>query len=385
MNPAPPSHRLALKLNTENLNTSLLDNLTTAVVLLNKDLKVIYINPAAEALLETSDKHSHNLYIGEILLNEKQIIKPLKSVMDNGITYISRKVRLLKNNTSSMTVDYSASRVLYQNETFIMLELQELDRSYNISRKEMLISNHETTLGLVRGLGHEIKNPLGGIRGAAQLLADELPSKELKDYTNVIIEEADRLVGLIDRLTGQYKKPALQKINIHEILERVYNLVIAETRGSIKLSKDYDPSIPEITGDLGQLIQAVLNIVRNAMQALTESEKEIGNPEIILRTRTVNHSTIGSMMHKLVAKIEIIDNGPGIDSDIIENIFYPLISGRHTGTGLGLSLSQNILKNHNGLIECESRNGKTCFTISLPLSNEHEVDEIGAKAFEEKA
>ncbi len=385
MNPAPPSHRLALKLNTENLNTSLLDNLTTAVVLLNKDLKVIYINPAAEALLETSDKHSHNLYIGEILLNEKQIIKPLKSVMDNGITYISRKVRLLKNNTSSMTVDYSASRVLYQNETFIMLELQELDRSYNISRKEMLISNHETTLGLVRGLGHEIKNPLGGIRGAAQLLADELPSKELKDYTNVIIEEADRLVGLIDRLTGQYKKPALQKINIHEILERVYNLVIAETRGSIKLSKDYDPSIPEITGDLGQLIQAVLNIVRNAMQALTESEKEISNPEIILRTRTVNHSTIGSMMHKLVAKIEIIDNGPGIDSDIIENIFYPLISGRHTGTGLGLSLSQNILKNHNGLIECESRNGKTCFTISLPLSNEHEVDEIGAKAFEEKA
>ena len=385
MNTVTPSHRLALELNTENLNTSLLDNLTTAVVLLNKDLKVIYINPAAEALLETSDKHSHNLYIGEILLNEKQIIKPLKSVMDNGITYISRKVRLLKNNTSSMTVDYSASRILYQNETFIMLELQELDRSYNISRKEMLISNHETTLGLVRGLGHEIKNPLGGIRGAAQLLADELPSKELKDYTNVIIEEADRLVGLIDRLTGQYKKPALQKINIHEILERVSNLVIAETRGSITLSKDYDPSIPEITGDLGQLIQAVLNIVRNAMQALTESEKEISNPEIILRTRTVNHSTIGSMMHKLVAKIEIIDNGPGIDPDIIENIFYPLISGRPTGTGLGLSLSQNILKNHNGLIECESQNGKTCFTISLPLSNEHEVNETGAKAFEEKA
>ena len=385
MNTVTPSHRPALELNTENLNTSLLDNLTTAVVLLNKDLKVIYINPAAEALLETSDKHSHNLYIGEILLNEKQIIKPLKSVMDNGITYISRKVRLLKNNTSSMTVDYSASRILYQNETFIMLELQELDRSYNISRKEMLISNHETTLGLVRGLGHEIKNPLGGIRGAAQLLADELPSKELKDYTNVIIEEADRLVGLIDRLTGQYKKPALQKINIHEILERVYNLVIAETRGSITLSKDYDPSIPEITGDLGQLIQAVLNIVRNAMHALTESEKEISNPEIILRTRTVNHSTIGSMMHKLVAKIEIIDNGPGIDPDIIENIFYPLISGRPTGTGLGLSLSQNILKNHNGLIECESQNGKTCFTISLPLSNEHEVNETGAKAFEEKA
>jgi two-component system, NtrC family, nitrogen regulation sensor histidine kinase GlnL len=389
MNAVAPFHRFTPDLNIENLNTSLLDNLTTAVIVLDKDLHVIYINPAAEALLETSDKYSHSLYVGEILLNAEKLIEPLKNVMDNGVTYISRKVSLVKTNTKSMTVDYSASRLIYENETLLMLELQELDRSYNISRKEMLISNHETTLGLVRGLGHEIKNPLGGIRGAAQLLADELPDNELQDYTNVIIEEADRLVSLIDRLTGQYKKPALQKINIHEILERVYNLVIAETRGSIELVKDYDPSIPEITGDLGQLIQAVLNIVRNAMQALTESEIKIIHPQIILRTRAVNHATIGTKMHKLIAKIEIIDNGPGINPDIIENIFYPLISGRAIGTGLGLSLSQNILKNHNGLIECDSKDGKTCFTISLPLSKEHETNEHQAgdnqaKAFEEK-
>lgn len=250
-----------------------------------------------------------------------------------------------------------------------MLELQELDRSYNITRKELLISNHETTLGLVRGLGHEIKNPLGGIRGAAQLLASELQDQDLKDYTNVIIEETDRLVGLIDRLTGQYKKPALQIINVHEILERVYSLVVAETRGSITLIKDYDPSIPEITGDLSQLIQAVLNIVRNAMQALTESNIE--DPEIIIKTRTLNQVTIGPVMHKLVARIEIIDNGPGIRSEIAENIFYPLISGRAEGTGLGLSLSQNILKNHNGLIEFDSQNGKTRFMLSLPISDEN--------------
>ena len=368
--------RLALKLNTDNLNTSLLDNLTTAIILLDKDLHVIYINPAAEALLETSDRHSHNTYIGDVLLNVKELVKALKNVKDNGVTFIARKVKLVKANTNRLTVDYSASRLIYENDTYIMLEIQELDRSYNISRKEMLISNHETTLGLVRGIGHEIKNPIGGIRGAAQLLAEELADNNLKDYTNVIIEEADRLVGLIDRLTGQYQKPALQQLNIHEVLERVYNLVIAETRGSIEVEKDYDPSIPEITGDIAQLIQAVLNIVRNAMQSLTESEPAVKNPKIILRTRTVNHVTIGPVMHKLVAKIEIIDNGPGIKQELFENIFYPLISGRANGTGLGLSLSQNILKNHNGLIECDSHEGETCFTISLPLSNEKVPEEL---------
>lgn len=361
-------------MNTESLNTNLLDNLTTAVMVLNKDLCLTYINPAAEALLETSDRHCRNLHIKDVLLGtqNKQLIKALKNVMNNGITFIARKVRLLKSNTNDMVVDYSVSRLIYQNDTYLMLELQELDRSYNISRKEMLISNHETTLGLVRGLGHEIKNPLGGIRGAAQLLAEELTDKNLVDYTNVIIEEADRLVGLIDRLTGQYQKPALQQINIHEVLERVYNLVIAETRGSIELVKDYDPSIPEITGDMSQLIQAVLNIVRNAMQSLSESDMGKVKPKIFLRTRTLNHVTIGAVMHKLVARIEIIDNGPGISPDLIESIFYPLISGRANGTGLGLSLSQNILKNHNGLIECDSRKGRTCFTLSLPLSKEHE-------------
>jgi len=376
MNAALIPDRLALKLNTDNLNTSLLDNLTTAIILLDKDLHVIYINPAAEALLETSDRHSHNTYIGDVLLNVKELVKALKNVKDNGVTFIARKVKLVKANTNRLTVDYSASRLIYENDTYIMLEIQELDRSYNISRKEMLISNHETTLGLVRGLGHEIKNPIGGIRGAAQLLAEELADNNLKDYTNVIIEEADRLVGLIDRLTGQYQKPALQQLNIHEVLERVYNLVIAETRGSIEVEKDYDPSIPEITGDMAQLIQAVLNIVRNAMQSLTESEPAVKNPKIILRTRTVNHVTIGPVMHKLVAKIEIIDNGPGIEQELFENIFYPLISGRANGTGLGLSLSQNILKNHNGLIECDSHEGETCFTISLPLSNEKVPDEL---------
>jgi len=368
----PTTNGFTLELKAESLNTSLLDNLTTAVVVLDNSLHIMYLNPAAEALLETSSKHSQHLFIGDLLLNSVQLVKSLKNVVENGITFIARKAKLARANTNQMTVDYSASRLIFENQTYIMLELQELDRSYNISRKEMLISNHETTLGLVRGLGHEIKNPLGGIRGAAQLLAAELEDKELTDYTNVIIEETDRLVGLIDRLTGQYKKPALQTVNIHEVLERVYNLVIAETRGSIELEKDYDPSIPELTGDLGQLIQAVLNIVRNAMQALTESDKKIDAPKIILRTRAVYNVTIGSKLHKLAARIDIIDNGPGIKTEIMENIFYPLISGRANGTGLGLSLSQNILKNHEGLIECDSKPGRTYFSLTLPLSLEAE-------------
>jgi two-component system nitrogen regulation sensor histidine kinase GlnL len=377
MNAGLPSNRFNVALNTESLNTNLLDNLTTAVIVLDKDLQLLYMNPAAEALLETSVNHCQNLFIGEVFPGSKKLVGSLKNVLDNGITFIARKVTLAKTNLNRMTVDYSASRLIYNNQSYLMLELQELDRSYNISRKEMLISNHETTLGLVRGLGHEIKNPLGGIRGAAQLLAEELPEQELKDYTNVIIEETDRLVGLIDRLTGQYQKPALQQLNIHEVLERVYNLISAETKGSIEVVKDYDPSIPDITGDLSQLIQAILNIVRNSMQALTESdmsEMKDTTPTIIMRTRTVSQVTIGSDMHKLVTRIEIIDNGPGVDSNLIENIFYPLISGRANGTGLGLSLSQNILKNHNGLIECDSQKGKTCFTISIPLSGKEPMN-----------
>jgi len=267
-------------------------------------------------------------------------------------------------------VDHATSIVHDQGNVFFLLELQEINRSWSISRKETLLAKHEITVEMIRGLSHEIKNPLGGIRGAAQLLASELPNSQLQDYTNVIIEEADRLVNLVDRLTGPYKKPVIRALNIHEVLERVRNLVEAETMGSIKIIRDYDPSLPEISGDLEQLIQAVLNIVRNAMQALTENPHQQQPPQIILRTRAVTHATVASVTHKLVVRIEIIDNGPGIPAHIIENIFYPLISGRAEGTGLGLSIAQNIIKNHAGLIECESQPGRTRFMLSIPINAE---------------
>ena len=358
-------------MNAENFNTSLLDSLTTAIVVLDKELRLSHLNPAAEALLETSDKHSHNSYISDILYRSEDTLKAFHNALKSGNTFIARKAQLVLSNKNKLIVDYSISPINSNTEeTLLLMEIQELDRSYHISRKEKLISNHETTLELVRSLGHEIKNPLGGIRGAAQLLAQELPDKELQDYTNVIIEEADRLVNLVDRLTGSYKKQDLKQLNIHEVLERVRNLVVAESQGAVTIVRDYDPSIPEFIGDVEQLIQAVLNIVRNAMQALSESDLQGRAPQIILKTRAVNHVTIGKTLHKLIARIEITDNGPGIKPELIENIFYPLISGRAEGTGLGLSIAQTILQNHQGFIECESQEGKTSFILSIPLSNE---------------
>jgi two-component system nitrogen regulation sensor histidine kinase GlnL len=370
MNSALDKARFLTPVNADSFNTSLLDNLTTAVVVLDHNYCLYHMNPSAEALLETSQRHSHTARITELLRNPEELLQALESVNKNGTTIITRKVELLLANNNRILVDYSLSPVNHSGEMFFLLELQELNRTWSIARKESLLTRHETTIEMIRGLSHEIKNPLGGIRGAAQLLASELPDSQLQDYTNVIIEETDRLVNLVDRLTGHYKKPDLKKLNVHEVLERVRNLVDAETRGSIKITRDYDPSLPDITGDLEQLIQAVLNIVRNAMQALTENKLKGRKPEIILRTRAVSHATIGPTAYKLVARIEIIDNGPGVPPEIIDNIFYPLISGRAEGTGLGLSIAQNILKNHNGLIECESNEGQTRFILSIPLNTE---------------
>ncbi len=355
-------------MNKDSLNTRLLDHLTAAVLVLDENFCLFHLNPAAEALFKTSDRRSRKTYIGDLLYRPEQTLRALRNVQKEGHTYIARKVQLTLANGTRLLVDYSVSPFSEMNQDFLLVEIQELDRSYHISRGETLISNHETTQELVRNLGHEIKNPLGGIRGAAQLLAQELPDEELQDYTNVIISEADRLVNLVDRLTRSYKKPLLAKHNIHEVLERVRPLLEAETRGSIEFIRDYDPSIPEITCDVEQLIQAVLNIVRNAVEALRDAETEA--PQILLKTRVLTHATIGLQPHKLLARIEVIDNGPGIPDDIIETIFYPLISGRAEGTGLGLSIAQSILKQHEGLIECESQKGQTRFMLSIPLPDE---------------
>ena len=221
---------------------------------------------------------------------------------------------------------------------------------------------------LVRGLAHEIKNPLGGLRGAAQLLERQLPSEELKEFTQVIIGEADRLQNLLDRMLGPNTPPNMRMINIHSVLERVRTLVEAENASlpGIELERDYDPSIPDVYGDAEQLIQVVLNLVRNAIQALGQEGR------IVLRTRTQRQVTLGQKVHRLVLRVDIVDNGPGIPEPLQNDIFYPMVTGRADGTGLGLPIAQSVINHHGGLIECASRPGETVFTIYLPLENHDE-------------
>lgn len=247
----------------------------------------------------------------------------------------------------------------------LIVEIQILDRHIRISREERLLTQQNVTRSLVRGLAHEVKNPLGGIRGAAQLLEAELHSEELREYTQIIIGEADRLQVLVDSMLGPNKLPRKQLLNIHDVVERVRSLVLAEN-AHIPIWRDYDPSIPELVADSDQLIQAILNIVKNAEKALAD----VKDPKITLRTRIARQMTINAKRYRHVAEIQIVDNGPGIPEEMKEKIFFPLVSGTEGGVGVGLSISQTLINKHGGLIECQSQPGNTVFTIWIPLENE---------------
>ncbi|MEP5569764.1 MAG: nitrogen regulation protein NR(II), partial [Halioglobus sp.] len=249
----------------------------------------------------------------------------------------------------------------------ILLELQPVDRLLKISREESLHHAQETTREMIRGLAHEIKNPLGGVRGAAQLLARELPDEDLAEYTNIIIREADRLRDLVDRLLGPNQQLDAQQLSIHEVLEHVRNLIGAETGNKVTLVRDYDPSLPDVIGDRSQLVQAVLNIVRNALQAALSEEDCV----ITLRTRPQRQFTIGNQLHRLLCRLDIEDNGPGIPEDMLHAIFMPMVTGRAEGTGLGLTIAQSIVTRHGGMLECNSEPGRTRFSIYLPMDLNH--------------
>lgn len=242
---------------TDTLHRLLLDNLTTAVILLNGELRLEYMNPAAEMLLAVSGQRSHGQFISELFTESPEALNSLRQAVEQAHPFTKREATLTSITGVSITVDYAVTPILNRNETLLLLEVHPRDRLMRITREEAQLSKQETTKLLVRGLAHEIKNPLGGIRGAAQLLSRELPEESLKDYTNVIIEEADRLRNLVDRMLGSNKLPNLAPTNIHEVLERVSSLVEAESQGSITLVRDYDPSIPDLLLDREQMIQAV--------------------------------------------------------------------------------------------------------------------------------
>ncbi len=249
----------------------------------------------------------------------------------------------------------------------ILVEMIEIEQQTRQDREERALGQAQVTKELIRNLAHEIKNPLGGIRGAAQLLAMDLPSPELIEYTQVIIHEADRLQTLVDRLLAPHRKPhVVGDVNIHEVCERVRSLVLAEHSRGLRVERDYDASIPEFRGDREQLIQAVLNIVHNACQALNERIDE-GDACITLRTRVSRQVTIGKQRFRLALELHIQDNGPGVPDSLRDRIFYPLVSGRDGGSGLGLTLAQTFVQQHQGTIECDSAPGRTVFKIVIPL------------------
>jgi two-component system nitrogen regulation sensor histidine kinase GlnL len=351
------------------LYQQLIDNQTTAIVLLNEQLQVVYINNAAETLLATSAARTKNQPAKELFLNFDADLIELKNTLINRQSYTKREAHLLIFNSGEITVDYTVTPFAEKSKRYLMLEIFPLDRWLKITREENLQWQHETSQTLIRGFAHEIKNPLGGIRGAAQLLARELPEASLQEYTDVIIEEADRLRNLIDEMLGPYRPITLTPMNIHFVLERITNLIESECAGQIEVIRDYDPSIPELPGNQERLIQAFLNIARNAVQSLL-SRSDNQPRTISVVSRTIRQITLSNVRHKIVCRVDIIDNGPGIAEDIQDALFYPMVSGRAQGTGLGLTIAQHIINQHHGLIEFESQPGRTCFTVFLPLDIE---------------
>ena len=349
------------------LYTILLENMHSAVILVDAKLQLLYMNNAAEALLQTSSSRHLGEPIKQLFNEDGDIPEGLSKAANSQQRFTKRQTQLRLSAPCDIAVDYTVTPLLdYHNN--LLMEIHANDRVLKISQEEMLLSSQEVARKLVRGLAHEIKNPLGGLRGAAQLLERELPDPQLKDYTDIIIAEADRLRNLVDQMLGPHNKTDLRTVNIHEILEHIRKLLSAETHSSLKIGTDYDPSLPNITGDREQLVQAILNVARNAMQSLAESD----DPKLLFKTRIQRQFTIGNTLHKLILRLDIIDNGPGIPEDITENLFFPMVSGREGGTGLGLSIAQTLINQHNGLIKFESTPGETVFSLYLPLEQDHE-------------
>lgn len=354
-----PSYR-----SDKSIQDLIIDNISTAVLLVDSKLDILHLNAAGEMMLDISIKRALGQNLRQIIKIEDSFFDRLDNTYKNNHPYSEHELPIGLFSGKELTIDYSVAPIMLPGqETQLLIEFTSIDRHLRIAHEENLLAQHQATRSLIRGMAHEIKNPLGGLRGAAQLLEKELPDTSLHEYTDIIIGEADRLRNLVDRMLGPNNLPRPKLINIHEVIERVRQLVQVEASDQINFNRDYDPSLPLIMADPDQLIQAILNITRNAVLEL----KDHGN--ITFKTRPQRYYTIGSHVHRLVLQIQIIDDGSGIPEDLIENIFYPMISGRADGSGIGLSISQALINQHQGLIECQSEPGNTVFTILLPFEN----------------
>jgi len=342
-----------------------LDLLSFAVVLLDEQLRIRHCNPAAENLFAMSQRVCRGMPLAQLLGTPPVLMAALDNALHNNWSYTGHDFIVARAHAEPIHLDCTVTPVDAPYAR-LLLEFRPIDQQLKAAREEREAVQQRANQELIRNLAHEIKNPLGGIRGSAQLLDSELArmenAAELREYTEVIIGEADRLQDLMHRLLSSHRAMQPAQISIHEVLERVRRLILAEFPG-VRIRRDYDTSLPDITGDREQLIQAILNIVRNAAQAMK------GEGEIVTRTRALRQVTLAKKRYRLALELQIIDNGPGIPAEIRDRIFYPLVSGRAGGTGLGLALAQSFVQQHHGSIEVESQPGRTCFTLRLPLQN----------------
>jgi two-component system nitrogen regulation sensor histidine kinase GlnL len=339
----------------------ILDSLSAGVILVDSSLLVVDLNPSAENILGISVQRARGKSLLRLIGDEPELRDVLGRVLLTGDHY-ANELRLppTEANADERVVDCRVSP-LELGDASLLVEMTDVTRRAKISRENALLIQHGAGRQMIRQLAHEIKNPLGGIRGAAQLLGRQLDDEELSEYTDVVISETDRLAGLVDTLLGPGGPPNKQPTNIHELLEYVVRLLETEGVNGVKFVRDYDPGLPLIDLDRDQIVQALLNLVRNAVAVLD------GLGTVRLRSRAVTNFTIGDVRHRVIASIEIEDDGPGIPFDLQDSVFYPLVTSRADGTGLGLPAAQELISRHGGLIEFDSRPGRTVFFVRIPL------------------
>jgi two-component system, NtrC family, nitrogen regulation sensor histidine kinase GlnL len=342
------------------------DLLATTVLLLNRRGEVLQANSAAEMMFGRSRRNIIGSPASFLFERDEALEHSFRQACDGEVDDCRQFARTRR---GTETVEVSVTSIAFANKPWAaLLEIKDIEQRVLVDRSIRLVGEIETQHELLRNLAHEVKNPLGGLRGAAQLLESELPDPALQEYTRVIISEADRLQALVDRLAAPQRMPIQwQSVNIHEVCERVCALVRAEFR-DVALVRDYDASMPEFRADPARLMQALLNVVRNAAQMMTGSIP-VASPLITLKTRVARQVLLRHKQHKMAIVVSVIDNGPGVPLNLQDRIFHPLVTGREGGTGLGLSLAQDFVQQHGGVIEFDSRPGHTEFRLMLPMES----------------
>jgi two-component system, NtrC family, nitrogen regulation sensor histidine kinase GlnL len=346
--------------------TELLDSLSTGIVLLDAQMCLIYANVSAQNLMAVSVNQARGRPFGSLFHDSQLLSTVLRRSLER-VESCTQHELVLKALGSTTQRDATIVDVIVTplegqvTGTHLLVELTDATQRMRISRDSDILAGMDGSRSMIRQLAHEVKNPLGGLRGAAQLLDRELPSTELREYTRVIITEADRLTALVDSMATASGPPQKKLINIHEVCEHVVKLIRAEAPMGVQVERDYDPSLPEGHFDSHQLIQALLNVMRNALQAIDDHGR------IVVRTRVRSNVSIGAARYRLLADIEVEDNGPGVPPDLVKTLFLPLVTGRSNGTGLGLAVAQDLVTRHGGIIEFVSQPGRTVFSLLLPL------------------